>query len=147
MRLSSPRTCSTGPGGLPRSFLPTYYFRLDEVLPAALADPVEAETGLTVWAVAAAGLRADNAAWMQHRPPKPLEALTGMVSFSWLGPLTWFEEYCPAMLLMEGSAGPWLRRADAAGLYGGGAAVQQVDELRMVAAGNPRSWCPGRSYR
>jgi uncharacterized protein (DUF427 family) len=51
-----------GRGALPRSFLPTYYVPVDDVLPAALVDPVEAETGLTVWAVAAAGLRADDAA-------------------------------------------------------------------------------------
>ena len=62
-----------GRGALPRSFLPTYYVPVDDVLPAALVDPVEAEAGLTVWAVAAAGLRADDAAWMHHRPPQPLE--------------------------------------------------------------------------
>ncbi len=86
-----------GPGALPRSFLPTYYVPVDDVLPAALVDPVEAETGLTVWAVAAAGLRADDAAWMHHRPPQPLEALAGMVTFSWLDPLTWFEEEEPLL--------------------------------------------------
>src|SRR5690348_18173581 len=50
-----------GPGALPRSFLPTYYVPVGDVMPAALVDPVEAQTGLTVWAVAAAGLRADDA--------------------------------------------------------------------------------------
>jgi uncharacterized protein (DUF427 family) len=44
-----------GRGVLPRSFLPTYYVPLDDVRPAALVDPVEAEPGLTVWAVAGAG--------------------------------------------------------------------------------------------
>jgi uncharacterized protein (DUF427 family) len=58
-----------GRGALPRSFLPACYVPVDDVLPAALVDPVEAERGLTVWAVAAAGLRADGAAWMHHRPP------------------------------------------------------------------------------
>src|SRR5215831_4523243 len=72
-----------GRGALPRSFLPTYYVPVDDVRPAALADPVEAETGLTVWAVAAGGLRAEDAAWMHHRPPQPLEALAGLVTFSW----------------------------------------------------------------
>ena len=66
-----------GPGVLPRSFLPTYYVPVDDIMPAALVDPVQAETGLTVWAVAAAGLRADDAAWMHHRPPPPLGALAG----------------------------------------------------------------------
>ena len=36
-----------GRSALPRSFLPTYYVPMDDVLPAALVDPVEAETGLT----------------------------------------------------------------------------------------------------
>ena len=84
-----------GPGALPRSFLPTYYVPVDDVLPGALADPVEGETGLTIWAVAAAGLRAEDAAWMHHRPPPPLEALAGLVTFTWAGPLTWFEEEEP----------------------------------------------------
>ena len=75
-----------GRGALPRSFLPTYYVPVDDVMPAALVDPVEAETGLTVWAVAAAGLRADDAAWMHHRPPQPLGALAGLVTFSWRHP-------------------------------------------------------------
>src|SRR6516164_4235357 len=67
-----------GPGALPRSFLPTYYVPGDDVMPAVLVDPVEAaEPGLTVWAVAAGGLRADEAAWMHHRPPQLLEALAG----------------------------------------------------------------------
>jgi len=86
-----------GRGALSRSFLPTYYVPADDVLPGALVDPVEAGTGLTVWAVAAAGLRADDAAWMHHRPPPPLEALAGMVTFSWLDPLTWFEEEEPLL--------------------------------------------------
>jgi uncharacterized protein (DUF427 family) len=86
-----------GPGALPRSFLPTYYLPPDDVLPGALADPVEAGSGLTVWAVAVGGLRADGAAWMHHRPPPPLEALAGLVTFSWDGPLTWFEEEEPLL--------------------------------------------------
>jgi len=81
-----------GPGALPRSFLPTYYIPMDDVTPAALVDPVEAEAGLTSWTVAAAGLRAEDAAWMHRRPPQPLEALAGLVTFSWQDPLTWFEE-------------------------------------------------------
>jgi uncharacterized protein (DUF427 family) len=85
-----------GRGALPRSFLPTYYVPVDDVLPAALVDPVQAQAGLTVWAVAAGGLRADDAAWMHRRPP-PLEALAGMVTFSWLDPLTWFEEEEPLL--------------------------------------------------
>ena len=86
-----------GPGALPRSFLPAYYVPVDDVMPAALVDPMEAEAGLTVWAVAAGGLRADDAAWMHHRPPQPLEALVGMVTFSWRDPLAWFEEEEPLL--------------------------------------------------
>ncbi len=82
---------------LPRSFLPTYYVPVGDVMPAVLVDPAEAGTGLTVWAVAAAGLRADDAAWMHHRPPQPLEALAGLVTFSWRDPLTWFEEDEPLL--------------------------------------------------
>lgn len=70
---------------------------MDDVLPAALVDPVEAETGLTVWAVTAAGRRTDGAAWMHHRPPPPLGALAGLVTFAWDGPLTWFEEEEPLL--------------------------------------------------
>ena len=36
-----------GRSALPRSFLPTCYVPTDDVLPAALVDHVEAETGLT----------------------------------------------------------------------------------------------------
>jgi len=86
-----------GRGVLPRSFLPTYYVPFEDVMPGALVDPVDAETGLTVWAVAAAGLRADGAAWMHHRPPQPLEALAGLVTFSWRDPLAWFEEEEPLL--------------------------------------------------
>src|SRR5689334_3454945 len=52
-----------GPGALPRSFLPTYYVPMDDVVPGALVDPVEDDAGLTVWAVQAAGRRAEAAAW------------------------------------------------------------------------------------
>jgi uncharacterized protein (DUF427 family) len=58
-----------GPGALPRSFLPTYYVPVDDVMPAALVDPMEAETGLTVWAVAAAGLRATTLPVRYYLPP------------------------------------------------------------------------------
>src|ERR1700757_4844031 len=54
-----------GPGDLPRSFLPTYYVPVDDVVPGTLVDPVE-DDGLTVWAVEAGGRRAEGAAWM-HR--------------------------------------------------------------------------------
>ena len=81
-----------GPGELPRSFLPTYYVPADDVVPGALVEPVEDESGLTVWSVRAGDRRADGAAWMHRRPPEPLEALAGMVTFSWSEPLTWFEE-------------------------------------------------------
>jgi uncharacterized protein (DUF427 family) len=85
-----------GPGVLPRSFLPTYYVPAEDVMPGALVDPVE-ETGLTAWAVVAAGLRADDAAWTHHRPQSPLEALAGMVTFSWTDPVAWFEEDEPLL--------------------------------------------------
>jgi hypothetical protein len=91
---------------------------VDDVLPAALVDPVQAEAGLTVWAVAAGGLRADDAAWMHRRPPPPLEALAGLVTFSWLDPLTWFDERVDLTVdgqRLERPVTPWseasLRRA------------------------------------
>jgi uncharacterized protein (DUF427 family) len=86
-----------GPGDLPRSFLPTYYVPMDDVVPGRLADPVEDATGMTVWAVEAGGRRADGAAWMHRTPPEPLGALAGLVTFSWGDPLTWFEEDEPLM--------------------------------------------------
>jgi uncharacterized protein (DUF427 family) len=86
-----------GQGSLPRSFLPTYYVPADDVAPGALVDPVEDGTGLTIWAVQAGGRRVDDAAWMHRRPSEPLEALAGMVTFSWRGPLTWFEEDEPLL--------------------------------------------------
>jgi uncharacterized protein (DUF427 family) len=84
-----------GPGELPRSFLPTYYLPADDVVPGALVEPVEDDAGLTVWSVEAGGRRVDKAAWMHRSPPEPLEALAGMVTFSWDEPVTWFEEEEP----------------------------------------------------
>src|SRR3954452_3198533 len=80
-----------GPGVLPRSFLPTYFVPADDVVPGTLVDPVE-EDGLTVWAVQAGGRRLEGAAWMHRAPPAPLEALAGLVTFSWDRGLTWLEE-------------------------------------------------------
>jgi len=80
-----------GPGALPRSFLPTYFVPADDVVPGTLFDPVE-DDGLTVWAVEAGGRRVESAAWMHRNPPEPLEALAGLVTFSWNDGLTWFEE-------------------------------------------------------
>ena len=79
-----------GPG-IPRSFLPTYFVPVDDVVPGTLVDPVE-DGGLTVWAVQAGGRRAEGAAWTHRHPPEPLEALAGLVTFSWSDGLTWFEE-------------------------------------------------------
>jgi len=81
-----------GPGALPRTLLPTYYLPFDEVASGALINPMVDDTGLTVWTVQAGGQRADDAAWMHQRPPEPLQALAGMVTFSWSDPLSWFEE-------------------------------------------------------
>jgi uncharacterized protein (DUF427 family) len=81
-----------GPGALPRSFLPTYYLPVDDVVPGSLVDPAEERDGLTVWTVQAGGRRADGAAWTHRTAPGPLEALAGLVTFSWSDPLTWFEE-------------------------------------------------------
>lgn len=80
-----------GPGTLPRSFLPTYYLPMDDVVPGVLVDPVE-QDGLTSWAVEAGGRRAEDAAWMHRDPADPLHALAGMVTFTWQGPLTWYDE-------------------------------------------------------
>jgi uncharacterized protein (DUF427 family) len=85
-----------GPGNLPRSFLPTYFVPVDDVVPGTLVDPVE-DDGLTVWAVEADGRRVEGAAWAHRRPPEPLEALAGLVTFSWNDGLTWFEEDEPLM--------------------------------------------------
>jgi uncharacterized protein (DUF427 family) len=81
-----------GPGALPRSFLPTYYLPSDDVVPGALVDPAEEDGGLTVWTVRAGGQGVEGAAWMHRAPPGPLAALTGLVTFTWQPPLTWFEE-------------------------------------------------------
>lgn len=81
-----------GPGALPRAFLPTYYVPMDDVVPGVLVDPAEDGNGLTVWTVQGSGQRAEQAAWMHHTPPEPMEALAGMVTFSWDKPLTWYEE-------------------------------------------------------
>jgi len=87
-----------GPGPLPRSFLPTYYVPMDDVAPGTLVDPVEQETGLTVWAVQAAGYRVGDAAWAHREPAEPLQALAGTVTFAWREPLTWFEEDEPLLM-------------------------------------------------
>jgi len=79
-----------GRGDLPRSFLPTYYLPPDDVRPGVLVDPRE-DGGLTTWTVEAGGERVTEGAWMHRSPPPPLEALAGLVTFSWRG-LTWLEE-------------------------------------------------------
>ena len=56
-----------GRGALPRSFLPTYYVPVDDVLPAALVDPVEAEARLTVWAARGIGCRGVTAVTLRDR--------------------------------------------------------------------------------
>ena len=80
-----------GPSDLPRTFLPTYYVPADDVVPGTLVDPVE-DDGLTVWAVETGGRRVEGAAWAHRAPPPPLDALAGLVTFSWTDGLTWFEE-------------------------------------------------------
>jgi uncharacterized protein (DUF427 family) len=79
-----------GPGVLPRSFLPTYFVPRDDVRPGVLVDPQE-DDGLSTWTVAAGGRRVAGGAWMHRSPPPPLEALAGLVTFSWRE-LSWFEE-------------------------------------------------------
>ncbi|WP_209306595.1 DUF427 domain-containing protein [Blastococcus sp. CT_GayMR19] len=85
-----------GPGALPRSFLPTYYVPVEDVRPGVLVDGQLDDSGTTTWAVAAGGRRVEGGAWMHRSPPPPLEALTGMVTFSWRR-LDWFEEDEPLM--------------------------------------------------
>ena len=80
-----------GPGDLPRSFLPTYYVPSDDVRPGVLTDRREDDAGSTTWTVQAGGRRVERGAWMHLRPPSPLEALAGMITFSWRD-LSWFEE-------------------------------------------------------
>ncbi|MGE5156007.1 MAG: hypothetical protein ACM3JP_00740, partial [Betaproteobacteria bacterium] len=47
-----------GRGALPRSFLPTYYVPIDDVVPGVLVDPVaHDDSAPTVWAVQVAGQR------------------------------------------------------------------------------------------
>jgi uncharacterized protein (DUF427 family) len=86
-----------GPGALPRSFLPTYYIPMADVVPGVLVDPVEDGDGLTVWAVQTAAHRVDDAAWMHSSPVEPLQALAGMVTFSWREPVSWLEEEEPLL--------------------------------------------------
>jgi uncharacterized protein (DUF427 family) len=85
-----------GPGGLPRSFLPTYYVPMADVRPGVLVDPSE-DDGLTTWAVVAGGERVEGGAWSHASPPPPLEALAGLVTFSWRD-LSWFEEDEPLQM-------------------------------------------------
>src|SRR3954468_19678688 len=79
-----------GPAELPRTFLPTYFFPPDAVVPGTLVD-FSAQAGTTTWAVQAGGRRAEGAAWSHAEPPAPLEALAGMITFSWSGGLGWCE--------------------------------------------------------
>jgi uncharacterized protein (DUF427 family) len=79
-----------GPGVLPRSFLPTYFVPVGDVRPGVLVDPRDGD-GMTTWAVEAGGNRVERGAWMHRFPPSPLEALAGLVTFSWRD-LDWFEE-------------------------------------------------------
>ena len=86
-----------GRGSLPRSFLPTYYLPMDDVVAGALVDPRHEGSDLTVWSVRAADQRLDEAAWSHHRPAEPLQALADMVTFAWHERLTWFEEEEPLL--------------------------------------------------
>jgi uncharacterized protein (DUF427 family) len=80
-----------GPGPLPRSFLPTYYVPVEDVLPGVLVDEQQDDAGTATWTVAAGGRRVEGGAWMHRSPAPSLEALAGMVTFSWRD-LDWFEE-------------------------------------------------------
>ena len=80
-----------GPDVLPPTFLPTYFFPADDVVPGTLVD-FSAQAGTTTWTVQAGGRRVEGAAWSHAEPPPPLEALAGMITFSWRDGLTWFEE-------------------------------------------------------
>jgi uncharacterized protein (DUF427 family) len=86
-----------GPGPLPHSFLPTYYVPVEDVLPGVLVDPEHDDAGTTTWTVAAGGGRVQHGAWMHNNPPAPLDALAGMVTFSWTG-LDWYEEEEPLLV-------------------------------------------------
>ncbi len=80
-----------GPGGLPRTYLPTYFLPADDVSPGVLTDRQEDADGLVTWTVQAGGHRVERGAWSHREPPSPLEALAGLVTFSWRT-LSWFEE-------------------------------------------------------
>ena len=80
-----------GPGPLPRTFLPTYFVPADDLQPGVLTDRSEDDAGMTTWTVEAGGRRVPRGAWMHIEPPPPLEALAGLITFSWRD-LTWFEE-------------------------------------------------------
>ncbi|MGZ4546146.1 MAG: DUF427 domain-containing protein [Blastococcus sp.] len=84
-----------GPGSLPRSFLPTYYLPADDVRPGVLVA-ADHDDGTTTWTVEAGGRRVERGAWMHGSPPSPLEALAGMITFSWRD-LTWFDEDEPLL--------------------------------------------------
>lgn len=86
-----------GPGSLPGSFLPTYYLPMDDAVPGALVDARHEGSDLTIWSVDAGDRRVDGAAWSHRAPAEPLQALAGMVTFSWQEPLTWFEEEEPLL--------------------------------------------------
>jgi uncharacterized protein (DUF427 family) len=80
-----------GPGLLPHTFLPTYFLPSDDVRPGVLTDRAEDDAGLTTWTVEAGGLRVPGGAWMHLHPPSSVEALAGLITFSWRD-LTWLEE-------------------------------------------------------
>ena len=80
-----------GPGPLPRTFLPTYFVPSEDLRPDVLTDRHEDDAGLTTWTVEAGGRRVEGGAWMHIDPPPPLEALAGLITFSWHD-LTWLEE-------------------------------------------------------
>jgi uncharacterized protein (DUF427 family) len=80
-----------GPAALPRSVLPTYFLPAEDIVPGTLVD-FSAQAGTTTWTVQAGGRRVEGAAWSHAEPPAPLEALAGMITFSWSDGLTWFEE-------------------------------------------------------
>jgi uncharacterized protein (DUF427 family) len=133
-----------GPGDLPRSFLPTYYFPADDVTTSALVEPIEPEPGLTVWTVKAGGVSVSEGAWMHRSPAAPLELLGGMVTFSWGDPLTWFEE---DERLLAHARDPH-KRVDV--VASSRAVAVEVDNVLLAESQRPlilfETWLPVRYY-
>ncbi len=77
--------------------MPTYFFTQDEIDMDKLVSPIE-QGDKRYWSVAIDGETFDDVAWTYLNPPEHLSALKDRITFTWWGPLQWYEEAEPVFV-------------------------------------------------